>query len=69
MSCTGFPEGCWSDCCANHDDAYRQQSGKFKADMELYRCVKSKNHRWISVIMLIGVSTFGWLFYWRARFK
>ena len=41
-NCTFFPEGNWTKCCKEHDEAYTAQRGKLKADLAIAKCVFKK---------------------------
>ena len=73
--CTCWFDGWWGDCCLAHDSAYADGKPKFKADIELFRCVANSGYNTrtniasvlIAILMLAGVSIFGWLFYKKRR--
>lgn len=73
MSCTLFPDiikGVYiGDLCARHDRDYAKQVNKIKADMELYNGIRARGFPFVAAVVLLGISTFGWLFYIRARFR
>ena len=66
--CTGWFDGVWGACCALHDAAYASGADKVRSDLELALCVAKTGHGAMALVMLIGVSIFGWLFY-RGRRK
>lgn len=64
--CTGWFDGSWRACCDLHDLAYAIGADKLQADWALFQCVLP--HSPINaVLMLAGVTLFGWIFYRRAR--
>lgn len=64
--CTLWPDLSWAECCWRHDLAYSLGADKLQADWALFQCVAP--HDPISaVLMLLGVTLFGWIFYRRAR--
>ena len=67
--CTGWFEGNWAYCCQIHDLQYALQYDKMQADLELFQCVWNTGN-WINaVLMLLGVSVFGWIFYPKNKRK
>ena len=67
--CTMFFDGCWSECCKAHDKAFEVGSSKYKADKSLYNCIREKGHPYMAALALLGVSTFGWFWWIKARVK
>ena len=67
--CTFFPEGDWFSCCAKHDMDYTYSSSKWKADRELRRCVIRSGNPVTAWIIWIGVSLFGWGWWFWAKYK
>lgn len=64
--CSMFPEGDWHDCCVMHDVEYRDIGkgwlnwrARRRADVALYRCVRTKGHPRTAAIMFLGVRLFG----------
>lgn len=70
--CTLWPDRIgsidWSHCCAAHDLAYEFSLGKFDSDVALAVCVTEVAGWPLGVVMFVGVSIGGWLFY-RKREK
>ena len=64
--CTGFPDRTWRLCCDLHDAAYSAGGDKWAADWDLFWCVAPKDPI-AATLMLLGVTIFGWLWWWRAR--
>lgn len=72
--CTDFFNGDWRACCDAHDYAYAHASTvmqKIAADGALFQCVWHTGqgdvwHLLIGLIMLVGVSIFGW-FFWKPQ--
>ena len=65
--CTLWPDGSWGHCCKAHDLAYETGvPSKAMADWELWVCVAQQSPVMAS-IMLVGVSTFGFLFWKRKK--
>lgn len=54
-------------CCDMHDIAYAMQMDKLKADLDLAFCVAKTGHAGIALIMFLGVTIFGGIWYRRAR--
>ena len=73
-ACTLFPDTIGNinitHCCEAHDNAYALQTGKWEADVELFKCVKeaypSGGMFLIAALMFAGVSLGGWLWYVRG---
>lgn len=65
--CTLWFDGNWRHCCDVHDVAYTTSSGKLMADFDLAVCVAQTGHPGIALIMLAGVTLFGWIFYRRIK--
>lgn len=63
--CTLWFDGVWRQCCDLHDLAYAAGTDKILADLDLARCVAQTGHGTMGLIMLAGVTFFGWLFYRR----
>ena len=64
--CSHFPNGDYRDCCVAHDVKYYYGGSwreRWRSDNELRKCVAAKNHKVLSVMMWLGVRTFGvpWL--------
>jgi hypothetical protein len=66
-SCTGWFDGYWRQCCDLHDLAYAIGAPKMQADFDLASCVAQSGHAGIAVLMLAGVTLFGWIFYPRKK--
>lgn len=66
--CTMFPDGDWNHCCQKHDADYLMQVDRTQADLELLFCVAEVNTP-VAVIMFIGVSLMGWIWYKKAGNK
>lgn len=62
----GWAETSWRHCCDVHDIAYEIGAPKIEADLALAQCVASAGAGPMALIMLLGVTAFGWLF-WRKR--
>ncbi len=68
--CSFWPDGCWSDCCHQHDDDYIYgEASKQEADNYLKECVTAAGHPVIAVMMYVGVSTLGWYAWLKHRFR
>jgi len=73
--CTGWFEGIgtavWSQCCAQHDIAYAEGGNlidKIAADQALGDCVSAIGGTGMGVLMFVGVSAFGALFWnWKRK--
>lgn len=66
--CTGWFDGTWRYCCDIHDGAYLEQVSKFQADWDLFICVT--NHDPVAaILMFIGVTLFGWIWYRKNKKK
>ena len=63
--CTLFLDGVWRQCCDIHDIAYVAGGDKGAIDWALFECVAATGHPVMAVVMLAGVTLFGWL-WWRA---
>ena len=61
--CTLFPDKNYKGCCHDHDKAYKLGTGKWRADVELYECVRDAGRPIIAGVMFAGVTVFGWPFY------
>ena len=65
--CTAFPDRVFgvdlAFCCWRHDLAYAFRDPKITADLELALCVSNAGLGWVGLLMLVGVTCFGWLFY------
>lgn len=61
--CTMFPDHKWGDCCKIHDNDYGINGvcSRKEADKKLKNCLKEKGYKIVSIIIYIGVRTFGWL--------
>lgn len=63
--CSMFPDGCYRDCCVEHDLAYflgGDSEDRRKADRRLRDCVSSKegfHHRFLGPLMWLGVRVGG----------
>ena len=57
----------WRQCCDAHDLAYYQQADKWEADVQLALCVADAGAPIIGIIMFVGVSLFGWIWYRRRQ--
>lgn len=70
-----MPNGCtlWPDtwsgvsisaCCNAHDIAYLDGTPRTEADLSLAMCVLSEtSNPLLALVMLAGVTVFGWFFY------
>lgn len=65
--CTDFPEGNWHECCVAHDHEYRSIrygvlnfAARRRADLALFRCVRSHGHPVVAALMFVGVRAFAW---------
>lgn len=65
--CTLWFDGVWRSCCDAHDLAYGAGVDKVIADIDLARCVAGTGHGGMGLLMLAGVTIFGWLFYKRRK--
>lgn len=65
--CTLWLDGVWRQCCDVHDLAYQAGADKVPADLELALCVAQTGHGAMALIMLAGVTLFGWIFYRRRH--
>lgn len=63
----GWGNSSWRHCCDVHDVNYAAGLDKISADLELAVCVAQTGHGWMALIMLAGVTAFGWLFYRKVR--
>lgn len=63
--CTLWIDGSWRHCCDLHDFHYDALYDKLWADIELYKCVADTGYPIIAIVMFIGVTLFGSLFYYR----
>ena len=63
--CSMFPDGCYRDCCVEHDLAYflgGDSEERRKADRRLLECVSSKkgfHHKLLGPLMWLGVRVGG----------
>ena len=56
--CSSFPDGDYVDCCVAHDVDYYfggTEAERKSSDKRLYKCVRKKGHKYLSVMMYIGV--------------
>lgn len=63
--CTLFPEGAWTPCCDSHDAVYKSTRSwikRWRADIDLYKCVRNGGRPVLAVIMLVGVILLGPLY-------
>lgn len=60
--CSLWIDGVWRHCCDAHDLAYLNGTDKIIADLDLARCVADTGNGTMALIMLAGVTLFGWLF-------
>lgn len=63
--CTLWIDGVWRACCDAHDLAYAKVAvplDKIIADLDLARCVAGTGHGVVALVMLAGVTVFGWFF-------
>ena len=65
--CTLWFNGDWRQCCDWHDFQYATGIPKVTADLDLAACVAHTGHGIMGLIMLAGVTLFGWLFYRKRR--
>ncbi|HEV7293111.1 MAG TPA: hypothetical protein VGN79_12400 [Devosia sp.] len=65
--CTLFPDGNWRHCCDAHDLAYTLGGDKVLIDLELASCVAQTGNGLAALIMLLGLTAGGWLWWWKAR--
>lgn len=63
----GWGEISWRHCCDAHDFNYAAGMDKIAADLDLAVCVAQTGQGPMALIMLAGVTLFGWLFYRRRR--
>lgn len=61
----GWAGSSWRHCCDLHDLAYLAGADKIQSDLELALCVAQTGHGAMALVMLVGVTLFGWLFYRR----
>jgi len=66
-ACTAWFDGAWGACCAVHDVAYAAGVDKITADLDLAACVAHTGHGVMALVMLAGVTLFGWLFYRKRK--
>jgi len=69
--CTWFPEGCWADCCEEHDNDYKiggDDRARRYADEKLFCCLWNKGHKIAARVAYRGVRLFGSK-YWKWHFK
>jgi hypothetical protein len=69
--CTGFPDVVFGvdlrPCCNFHDLAYAAHADKITADLNLALCVAHEGLGGIGLLMLAGVTLFGWAFYRKRK--
>lgn len=69
--CTLFPDEIAGvslrSCCFAHDVAYATGVPKLEADLSLARCVAAQGLPATAVVMFLGVTLFGWLFYRKRK--
>lgn len=63
--CTASPDfNFGSDCCAEHDIHYQEQSiSRSEADKRLRECIQKKGYVALPWIYWLGVRMFGWKFW------
>lgn len=59
----GWGDVSWRHCCDAHDLAYAGGFDKIGADLDLATCVAQTGNGVVGLIMLAGLTLFGWLFY------
>ena len=59
----GWGDTSWRHCCDVHDLAYEAGLAKVPADLELALCVAQTGNAAMGLVMLVGVTVFGWLFF------
>lgn len=57
----------WRHCCDAHDVAYYQLADKWTADVDLMSCVAQAGAPVMGLIMFLGVTIFGGIWYWRGK--
>lgn len=71
--CTLWPDAVgdldWRHCCEIHDAAYLGMADKWIADLSLMDCVAQSGAPLMGLIMFVGVTIFGGLWYWRRRHR
>jgi len=65
--CTAWFEGGWAHCCKAHDEAYATGVDRALADAALKVCVEQAGYPVMAIIMSVGVTLFGWIYYRRSR--
>lgn len=64
----GWGDISWRHCCDVHDIAYLDGTvPRTQADLELALCVAQTGHGVMALVMLVGVTVLGWLFYKRKK--
>lgn len=63
----GWGQTSWRHCCETHDVNYAAGMDKIAADLDLAVCVAQTGQGAMALIMLAGLTLFGWLFYRRRR--
>ena len=58
----------WGVCSKKHDKRYaNKRLTRYQADILHYRCVKRKSNIVMASLMFMGVRSFGWYFYEKAK--
>ena len=56
------------DCCKLHDFNYQKQHiTRAKADKKFFNCLRKKTDDIIAFLMYLGVRSFGWIFWNKAK--
>ena len=63
----GWGDLSWRQCCDIHDIAYGIGANKIAADLDLAMCVAQSGAGVMALIMLAGLTLFGWIFYPRKK--
>ncbi len=71
--CTGVPDLCFRKCCTLHDKDYANKQGKIRSDWMFFRCMLGSTNnpvfKFIALTYYIGVSLFGWFWYYDINKK
>lgn len=66
--CTLWPDGNWVTCCDAHDWAWQNGADFLQSNFELGACVANHGHLLMGIVMFLGVSTIGVVFYLKNTF-
>lgn len=59
-------------CCVMHDFRYRvgkTPADKYRADIELFQCMREEGYPVIGALYFVFVSTLGWISWFRKRWR